>query len=163
MINKYIKIFIKRNCLSSLLYGAIVFLPLFAEALDGKSTLRDTAFAFLIAFAICIIYVAIASLPAIRFKRMIRRQERLYKIQFNDYYGAVNLEKTVYLSHSWIIYAGKIAVYKKHIQAISSKFINARGPSFYKVIIKTVDNKKYTLKCYEQSNLIKIHKWNKKR
>ena len=91
---------------------------------------------------------------------MIRRQERLYNIKFKDYY-AVNLEKTVFLSQNWIIYAGRIAIYKKHIQAISSKYVIGKGPSFYKVIIKTVDNKKYTLKCYEQSNLVKIKNWNR--
>ena len=159
MINKYINIYNKRNCLLSLLCASIAFIPLFVTSLMYDVVPEDILIAFS-PFAIAIICDLIASLFTIRFRKIIRRQEQLYKVQFSDL-NVVHLETTLYLSSDWLIWAGISAIYKKHIKSISSKLIIGKGGSSNKVIIKTVDNKKYIIWCKSSSNVIKIKKWRK--
>ncbi len=159
MINKYINIYNKRNCLLSLLCAIIAFVPLFVVSLIYDVVPEDILIAFA-PFVIGAICVAIASLFTIRFRKMIRRQEQLYKVQFSDR-NAVHLETTLYLSSDWLIWAGISAIYRNHIKSISSKLIIGKGGSSNKVIIKTVDNKKYTIWCLSSSNVVKIKKWRK--
>ena len=159
MINKYINIYNKRNCLLSLLCASIAFIPLFVTSLMYDVVPEDILIAFS-PFAIAIICVLIASLFTIRFRKIIRLQEQLYKVQFSDR-NVVHLETTLYLSSDWLIWAGISAIYKKHIKSISSRLIIGKGGSSNKVIIKTVDNKKYIIWCKSSSNVIKIKKWRK--
>lgn len=161
MVKKYISIYNKRNCLLSLLCASIAFIPLFIESLIYDVIPEDTLIAF-IPFVIGAIYIGIASLYTIRFKKMIRQQEQLYKVQFNDD-DVVHLETTLYLSKDWLIWAGSSAIYRKHIKSISSKLIIGKGGSSNKVIIKTVDNKKYRIWCLSSSNIMKIRKWKKQK
>ena len=159
MINKYINIYNKRNCLLSLLCASIAFIPLFVTSLMYDVVPEDILIAFS-PFAIAIICDLIDSLFTIRFRKIIRLQEQLYKVQFSDL-NVVHLETTLYLSSDWLIWAGISAIYKKHIKSISSKLIIGKGGSSNKVIIKTVDNKKYIIWCKSSSNVIKIKKWRK--
>lgn len=159
MINKYINIYNKRNCLLSLLCASIAFIPLFVTSLMYDVVPEDILIAFS-PFAIAIICVLIASLFTIRFRKIIRLQEQLYKVQFSDR-NVVHLETTLYLSSDWLIWAGINAIYKKHIKSISSILIIGKGGASNKVIIKTVDNKKYIIWCKSSSNVIKIKKWRK--
>lgn len=159
MINKYINIYNKRNCLLSLVCASIAFVPLFVVSLIYDVVPEDILIAFA-PFVIGVICVAIASLFTIRFRKMIRHQEQLYKVQFSER-NVVHLETTLYLSSDWLIRAGISAIYRNHIKSISSKLIIGKGGSSNKVIIKTVDNKKYTIWCLNSSNVVKIKKWRK--
>ena len=96
MVNKYIHIYNRRNCLLALFCAIIVFIPLFIVSLIYDVIPEDTLISF-VPFVIAAICVAIASLYTIRFKKMINMQEQLYGVSFNDN-NAVHLETTLYLS-----------------------------------------------------------------
>ncbi len=157
MINKYIHIYNRRNCLLALFCASIAFIPLFIVSLIYDVIPEDTLIAFA-PFAIAAICVAIASLYTIYFKKMINMQEQLYGVQFNDN-NVVHLETTLYLSEDWLIWAGISAIQKCHIKSIRSKLIYGRSGSSNKVVITTVDNKKYAIWCLSSSNINKIKKW----
>ena len=157
MINKYIHIYNKRNCLLALFCATIAFLPLFIVSLICDVIPEDTLVAFL-PFVFAAAWVAIASLYTIRFKKMIKKQEWQYGVQFNDN-NAAHLETTLYLSDDWLIWAGSCAIYKNHIEAIRSTLVHGRGGFSNKVTIKTVDNKKYIIWCLSSSNINQIKKW----
>ena len=157
MIDKYIHIYTKRNCLLALFCASIAFIPLFIVSLIYDVISEDTLVAF-VPFIIAAICVAIASLCTIRFKKMIQMQEQQYGVQFNDD-NVVHLETTLYLSEKWLIWAGVSAIYKDHIKTIHSKLVHGRSGSSNKVTIKTVDNNKYTIWCLSSSNINKIRKW----
>ena len=159
MVNKYIHIYNRRNCLLALFCAIIVFIPLFIVSLIYDVIPEDTLISF-VPFVIAAICVAIASLYTIRFKKMINMQEQLYGVSFNDN-NAVHLETTLYLSEDWLIWAGVSSMYKSHIKSVRSKLIHGRSGSSNKVVITTVDNKKYVIWCLSSSNINKIRKWKK--
>ena len=159
MIDKYIHIYTKRNCLLALFCASITFIPLFIVSLIYDVIPEDTLVAF-VPFVIAAICVAIASLYTIRFKKMIQMQEQLYGVKFNDDH-VVHLETTLYLSDDWLIWAGVSAVYKYHIKSVRSKLMHGRSGSSNKVVITTVDNKKYVIWCLSSSNINTIRKWKK--
>ena len=157
MINKYIHIYNRRNCLLGLLCASIVFIPLFIVSLMYDVAPEDTLMAFA-PFVIAAVCVVIASLYTIRFKKMIKIQEQLYGVSFNDE-NVVHLETTLYLSENWLIWAGISSIYKSHMKSIRSKPVHGRSGSSNKVIITTADNKKYVIWCLSSSNIQKIRKW----
>ncbi|MBE6530601.1 MAG: hypothetical protein E7679_00720 [Ruminococcaceae bacterium] len=157
MINKYIHIYNRRNCLLAFFCASIGFIPSFIVSLIYDVIPKDTLIAFA-PFVIAAICVAIASLYTIRFKKMIKMQEQLYGVQFNDD-NVIRLEATLYLSQDWLIRAGISSIYKSHIKSINSKLVHGKGGSSNKVTIKTVDNKKYIIWCLSSSNVNKIRKW----
>lgn len=157
MINKYIYIYNRRNCLLALFCALITFLPIFIGSLIYDLLPEDTLVSFM-PFVIAIICVAIASLYTIRFKKMIKMQEQLYGVQFNDD-NVVHLETTLYLSEDWLIWAGISSIYKCHIKSIRSELIRGGSGASNRVVITTVDNKKYVIWCLSSSNINKIRKW----
>ncbi|MBO5110760.1 MAG: hypothetical protein J6D21_08585 [Clostridia bacterium] len=157
MIDKYIRIYTKRNCLLALFCASIAFIPLFIVSLIYDVIPEDTLIAFA-PFVFAAICVAIASLSTIRFKKMIKMQEQQYGVRFDDY-NVIHLETTLYLSENWLIWAGISSIYKNHIKSIHSKLVHGRSGSSNKVTIKTVDNKKYIIWCLSSSNINKIRKW----
>ncbi len=154
MVNKYIYIYTKRNCILALFCASIAFIPLFIVSLIYDVIPEDTLIAFA-PFVIAAICVAIASLSTIRFKKMIKMQEQQYGVQFDDD-NVVHLETTLYLSENWLIWAGISSIYKNHIKSIHSKLVHGISN---KVTIKTLDNKKYIIWCSSSSNINKIRKW----
>ncbi|MBR2861712.1 MAG: hypothetical protein IKB86_07740 [Clostridia bacterium] len=159
MIEKYIKIYHRRNYYLALMCSVIVFIPFFVVSLIYDVIKYDILIAFL-PFPIGAIFVALAYLYTIRFKKMIQYQEQLYNAEFNDE-GVVNLETTLYLSKDWLIWAGSSAIYKKHIKNIRSKVEYGRAGSSNKVTITTVDGKKYIIWCFSATNILKIRRWMK--
>ncbi len=153
VINKYIKIYHKRNILFALFCSTATFVPLIIADLMYDVNLNDMLLSFLpfVMSGICVIF---ASLWTVRFKKMIKMQERLYHVQFQDE-DVVHLDLIIYLSKEWFISAGTCAIYKPHIKSISYKRISN---STY-VIIKTLDDKKYKMFCKSTTNVNKIRKW----
>ena len=157
MVNKYIHIYNRRNCLLALFCAIIAFIPLFIVSLIYDVIPEDILISF-VPFVIAAICVGIASLYIVRFKKMIETQEQLYGVKFNDDH-VVHLETTLYLSEDWLIWAGVSAIYKCHIKSVHSKLMHGRSGSSNKVVITTVDNKKYVIWCLSSSNINKIRKW----
>ena len=156
-MEKYIKIYHKRNVKLALLCAVIVFVPLFVVSLFYDVVPEDTIVSF-VPFVLAALIVAFASLYTFRFKKLIEKQEQIYSIQFQDI-NAEHLENTLYLSDEWLIWAGSSAFFKKHIKSISSVRRFGRVGSSNQVTIKTVDNKKYTIWCLRTSNIKKIREW----
>lgn len=159
MINKYIRIYHKRNVRLALACAAIISIPLFVVSLFADVVQEDTWISF-IPFVLAIACILVASLFTIRFKKMIEKQELLYKVQFQDT-DVVHLETTLYLSKEWLIWAGSCAIYKEHIKSINSVLRHGSAGSSNEIIIKTVDNKRYRIWCLSASNVKKIKEWKK--
>ncbi len=156
-MKEYIKIYHKRNIKLAFLCAVIVFIPLFVVSLFYDVVPEDTVVSF-VPFVLAALSVAVASLYTIRFKKMIKEQEQIYDIQFQDA-NAEHLETTLYLSDDWLIWAGSCAFYKKHIKSINSVRRYGRVGSSNQVTIKTIGNKKYTIWCLSASNIKKIREW----
>ncbi len=157
MIDKYIKIYHKRNVQLALICATIVFVPLFVVSLFYDVVPEDTLVSFA-PYILAAIFVAIASLFTKRFRKMIHEQEQLYSVQFQDT-DVVHLETTLYLAKDWLIWAGSCAMYKEHIKAISSALRPGRIGSSNEVVVRTVDNKQYSIWCLSSSNVKRIKKW----
>ena len=156
-MNKYIFVYIKRNILFSLLFATIAFIPLFIVALNYDYVSEDI-FASFVPFVIAALYVVIASLFTIRFKNLIKKQEKIYGIVFRDTNNQ-HLEGTIYLSNDWLIFAGVYAFYKRNIKAVTYILENGKGGPFYKVTIKTMDNKRYKIWCKNSNSIKRIKRW----
>lgn len=156
-MEKYINIYHKRNIKLALVCAFITFIPLFVVSLFYDVVPEDTIVSF-VPFVLATLCVAVASLYTKRFKKMIKEQEHIYNIEFQDT-KAEHLETTLYLSDEWLIWAGSSAFFKKHIKSISSVRRFGRVGSSNQVTIKTVDNKKYTIWCLRTSNIKKIREW----
>lgn len=157
MVDKYIRIYHKRNIQLATFCAVLVFIPLFVVSLFYDVVPEDTLISF-IPFVLALICVGIASLFTIRFKKTIERQEKIYKVQFNDM-DVVHLETTLYLSKEWLIWAGSCAIYKKYIKSLKATSRHGRAGSSNEVIIKCVDGKNFKLWCKSSANVTRIRKW----
>ena len=156
-MKKYINIYHKRNIMFALLGATLAFTPMFIVSLLYDYVPEDTALSFS-PFVLAAFGVGAASLSTLRFKKLIRKQEQLYGIQFQDI-NAEHIEKTLYVSRNWLIRAGTFAFYKKHIKSITYALHNGQGGPSYKVTIKTVENKSYTFWSKNLANIKKIRIW----
>ena len=156
-MEQYIKIFNKRNVMLALLCATPAFILLFVVSLLYDYVPEDTMVSFF-PFVFAAFSVAVASLSTIRFKKLIKKQEQIYGIQFQDT-NAEHIEKTLYISRDWLIRAGTFAFYKKHVKSITYILQNGKGGPLYKVTIKTIENKTYTFWSKNLSNIKKIRKW----
>lgn len=157
MMDKYIRIYNKRNIKLAFVCATIVFVPIFVVSLFYDVVQEDALVSF-VPYILALVCIAIASLFTKRFRKMIHKQEQLYDVQFQDT-DVVHLETTLYLSRDWLIWAGSCAMYKEHIKSISSKPRHGRVGSSNEVVIRTVDNKRYKIWCLSSSNVKKIKKW----
>ena len=159
MVEKYIKIYLKRNILLAFICAFIVFVPLFIVSLIYDVLSYDWIVAF-VPFPLALVCVGISILPILHFKNMITQQEALYKIYFSDT-NAIHLETTLYLSKDWLIWAGVCAIYKNHIQTIKCKREFGRAGSSNKLTITAKDNKRYVIWCLNSRNIKRINAWRK--
>ena len=157
MIDKYIRIYHKRNIQLAFVCATIVFVPMFGVSLFYDVVPEDTLVSF-VPYVLAVACIAVASLFPKRFRKMIHKQEQLYDVQFQDT-DVVHLETTLYLSKDWLIWAGSCAMYRAHIKSINSTLRHGRVGSSNEVIINTVDNKQYRIWCLDSSNVKKIKKW----
>jgi predicted ferric reductase len=156
-MKKYIKIYLKRNVIIALICATLAFIPLFVVSLLYDYVPEDTIISFS-PFLLAVSGVAVTSISIIRFKKIIRKQEKRYGIQFQDT-NAEHIEKTLYISRDWLIRAGNFAFYKKHIKSITYTLQNGKGGPSYKVTVKTIENKDYTFFSKIEPSITKITKW----
>lgn len=115
-------------------------------------TLAYSIIAFMF-FLFSLIYI-------IRFKKIIKKQEQMYNITFNDQ-NAVQLSKKNlnYLSDEWYIQAGSLAIYYKYIKSITLKSHHNRNNTTYEIIFKTKDGHKYKVGIEKTTHYNKIRQW----
>ena len=160
--NYYIRIYLKRNfflCLGIALPIALLFfiVAIFYDVLAYDMLLS------LVPFLIGGLSFLCSALYILRFTRMIKLQEELFGIQFNDVNAKPLFKGSVtYTSENWFVHSGSCAFYRKYIKSLShKKYIGVRGGSGYKVKIKTVDGKIYGLWLISSSDINKIYEWRK--
>ena len=157
MVEKYINIYKKRNYKLGIFCAIIVFIPLFVVSLIFDVISYDIAISFA-PFLLSFLCVLFANLHTIRFRKMITWQENLYNIKFNDN-NVEHLETTLYLSNDWLIWAGSSAFNKKHISSIKKRVERGKSGISNRIIVKTIDNKKYSIWCLSDENVKKIKEW----
>lgn len=154
VVNKYIRIYHKRNIVVAAIGSTFVFAELLLLALfTGR--VAEYIWGIISPFALAAIGVLLASLSTIRFGKMIKKQEQLYHVEFEDA-NTEQLEKTLFLSERWLIAAGNCAVYKQHIQSIGA---DSRYSTSYRILIKTYDGKEYAIWSQKSYSLRKIKRW----
>ncbi len=157
MINKYIKIYHKRNIQLASICATFCFLPLFVVSLFYDVIPGDILVSF-VPYILAAVCTGAASLLTVRFRKMIHKQEQLYGVQFQDT-NVVHLETVLYLSNDWLIWAGSCAVYKAHIKSMETTLRHGRVGSSNEVVINTVDHKQYRIWCLSASNVKILKKW----
>ena len=157
MVEKYIRLYMRRNMLLCLGLAILCWVPFFIASVIADVLAYDIVFSF-VPFPIAFVCVLVSYIPTFRFKRMIKEQEAYYHTEFTDR-GVRRLENTLYLSDDWLIAAGTCALYKKHIQGVYEKYINTRSGGSHLVKITTVDDKLHSIWILSSPNIKKIQRW----
>ena len=161
MVKKYIKIYHKRNLQLAFFCASMVFVTsIILIIFDKVSVCPEDIIVLFMPFLLTLPFLFIASLYTIRFKKMIKEQEQLYKIKFNDA-DAVWLENVLYISKEWLIAAGTCAIYKPHLKSLKSIRHHGKYGTSYRVIFKTINGKKYKTWINSPSDIQRIRKWKK--
>ena len=160
MVEKYVKLYMKRNYLLGLWFVAICLAPLLISDLVYGRTVGiqvGVVILFVVGMGVLVSYI-----PTSRFRKMIAEQEALYQTKFTDY-GARRLEGVLYISEDWLIASGTCAVYKKHIRTVNEKYIgNRRWRGSYHVTLTTADQKRYVIVVQNKDNIKPIRKWRRR-
>ena len=157
MAEKYVRIYLKRNFFLALFVAVAAFVPLFTVALIYDVVENDAAIS-LVPFAVVPICFLYSFFRTVRFKKMITRQEKEYATDFNDL-NAVRIDDLVYQNVSWLVIAGKVAIYKEHIRNASYKVVRGNMGSSAIVTLFTADGRRYRIWCRSVSGAVKIRKW----
>ena len=157
-IEKYIRVYMKRNLLTAISCAILCFVPLFIVSLIYDVLSYDIVVSF-VPFFIALLSVAFSYLYTFRFRRMISEQERTFSVAFDDT-AAQHLETTIYLSNDWLIYAGSAAFYRGYVKSVTSKTMHAlRGGSSNRVTLKTIDGRHYVIWALSSSVVKRIKEW----
>ena len=162
-ISKYINIYLKRNLiLIALISVPISFLffiiSLFYDVLDYDVL---ASFFPIIIGALCFV---LSIIYPYRFKRMIKYQEDMYNIEFNDN-NAQPLYKNsiIFLSDDWLIISGEYAFYRGYVKSFSQKIYRRRYGNDYKIIVNAVDGRKYKFWATASHDIDKYREWRLKK
>lgn len=155
---KYIRIYMKRNLRLAFFAAFLCFVPLFIVSLAFDVLSYDIIVSF-VPFFIALLCVAFSYIYTFRFRKMISEQETMFSVDFDDT-SAQHLETTIYLSKDWLIHAGSAALYKGNVKSVTSKSQQGlRGGSSNRVMLKTVDGRRYVIWVLSSSNVKRIKKW----
>ena len=99
----------------------------------------------------------------INFSHMIKRQERQYRIVFDDR-GAKNISiLSVWLvcSNQWLIVPGKLAIFRGEIKsvALGESETHGKGGIVYPVRIKTHSGKTFRLNLSDDARAKEVRRW----
>ena len=83
LVEKYIRIYMKRNLLTALFCAILCFVPLFIVSLIYDVLSYDLVVSF-VPFFIALLFVAFSYLYTFRFRRMISEQEKTFSVVFDD-------------------------------------------------------------------------------
>ena len=157
MLSTYTKIYIKRNLLAALVCAVICFIPLFVVSLIYDVRADDTLIAW-IPFPAAALCFGVSLLPIIPFRHMVRKQEALYRVAFTDT-DVKRLDTTLYISRTWLIHAGRVALCKQHIRKITAKQVYGKGGVSYRITVKTADNRRLVIRTTSASAVKQIQAW----
>lgn len=159
-MNKYIILYIKRNIV--LIFGIAFFIILLFTivGLLAKSDLFDIVMAICLPLFFAFSSFLISLLPIIRFKKMISYQKSNYNFSFNND-NEIAIDKPIlkYLTDKWFICSGTFAFHYQYINKISYKTVHREFGTSYKVLITTIDNKKYSIWFRNTTAIKKVESW----
>ena len=160
MVEKYVKLYMKRNYLLGLWFVAICLAPLLiSDLVYGRTVGIQVG---VVIFLVVGMGVLMSYIPISRFRKMIAEQEALYQTEFTDD-GVRRLEGILHISENWLIASGTCAVYKKHIRAVDEKYVsNRRWRGSYHVTLITADQKRYVIVVQNKDNIKPIRKWRRR-
>lgn len=159
---KYIMIYLKRNALLTLGIALPISLVFMVVSLIYDVYPHDIWSSF-IPVVIGFLCFLGSSIFVCRFLWLIEKQEEQFNIVFNDE-NVKQIKGTVtFLSEDWLIHAGSCAFYRGYIKSFSSKlYYGVRGGSGYKIIVKTIDGKRYSFWTMSSSDIVRYRKWLKR-
>ena len=160
---KYINMYLKRNIFLAALIALPISFILFIVAIFADVLSYDIL-GSLAPVVIGAIFVAFYQLYAFRFMRMIKHQEDMYNIEFNDN-NAQPLYKNsiIFLSDDWLIISGEYAFYRGYVKSFSQKIYRSRYGNDYKIIVNAVDGRKYKFWATASHDIDKYREWRLKK
>lgn len=160
-INKYVRLYMKRNSLLALFCATICFIPFFACAILYDVLWYDIFISF-VPYVLAGIIILISYFLTFRFRKEIKRQEEKFNVRFSDT-GKTKLDSTIFISDEWLIFAGTHAWYKPNIKSITDKILNAASSKERtRFTIVTIGEEKTNVVVYSPLVVEKINSWKNK-
>lgn len=158
---KYIYMLIKRNFLAMILMVLPLFLMfLICILLSEENSIEDimVSFKFII---IGIVGFVLSILVVIRFNRLIKYQEKMFNIKFDDRDAKKVGTSITFIAEDWLIHSGSCAFYREYVKSFGLKKVigSRRTGSGYTIIVNTIDGKKYYFKTMGSNDIGLYRKW----
>ena len=141
------------------LFSLSALLIWMSKANDNSFELTISIIISTIALTTLLIYY---SLNIINFLNMIKRQEKQYITTFDDKNPKVFSKYSLWIicSDNWLIYPGRLAIYRKEIKSASiGETYHVKGSTVYPVEIKTLSGKVFNLKIKNEKDARKVRIW----
>ena len=103
----------------------------------------------------------IRSALIIRFKKMIREQERMYSVSIDDDCEFNEIAYMICVSNNWIVFPANRAFYRENIKKISYKKRGTGRTADHFILVTTQDGKKYKMHASSGAVMRKIREWQK--
>lgn len=157
--NKYVNQYLKRNAVL-ISFFVLPLTVLFLIAALVLDMLAGNIYLCFIPLAVGLLCFLFSCIRSIKFRLMIRSQEKKYNVIFNDEnVRSVGTGGNTYLSDGWLIKAGAYALCREYIVKFSMKTLEGgkAGGVGYKVIAETMDGQLFGFWTASSSD-IKIYK-----
>lgn len=158
-MKKYINHFLKRRLLIIIISSTVLFLLFFHILLFCQSA-ADPPLSALWVYVLALVWYGFYIILTLRFKALIKRQEKQFGIVFNDTnVVALYPKSNTFLSDDWLIFAGKTAFYRQYISCIQVIPKRTSMGNDYYLKIKAVDSTIFTIHIDSNSSAKRIKKW----
>ena len=158
-MKKYIKLFLKRRLLIVFISSTVLFILFFFVLSFCKSAVYPPSFALWV-YVLAMVWYGFYIILALRFKALIKRQEKQFGIIFNDTnVMALYPKSDTFLSDDWLIFAGKTAFYRQYISFMQVILKQTNMGDDYYLKIQAVDGKIFSIHIDSNSSAQKIKKW----
>lgn len=159
-VQKYIRIYLKRNAILLLCICAPISILFFIVSLFADVLPYDIWLIFL-PLLLGVLIFCISTLYVFRFKRLISVQENYLHTVFNDNHAHKIAGTITYLSDDWLIIAGSCAFHRQYIRSFSVKSVRGIHGTGHKVTVNTIDGKKCSFWSQASSDIKKMRAWRK--
>lgn len=107
-----------------------------------------------------IIAIIVSPLYIIRFNRLISNQEKMFNIKFEDNNAKELGNPIAFISDNWLIHSGTCAFYREYVKSFSvKKEWGATEVTSYKIIVNTIDGKKYSFYAGASKDIVMCREW----
>ena len=158
-MKKYIKLFLKRRLLIVFISSTVLFILFFFVLSFCKSAVYPPSFALWV-YVLAMVWYGFYIILVLRFKALIKRQEKQFGIVFNDTNAmALYPRSETFLSDDWLIFAGKTAFYRQYISCMQVILKRTKRGNDYYLKIQAADGKIFSIHIDSNSSAQKIKKW----